>query len=1666
MGKKCLGLIISLILMLQVGIAATVTIIEGDISYSFNKSAGYRVYVEAKDSEIKRWHVKSGNATLDYNNSFIMGNNDVEIEAIYDTYSINYSGLDGASVTENPSTYSKKTESFTLNNPTKQGYIFAGWTGTGLSNMSTTVTIPKGSSGNRTYTANWENRTDIPYTVNHWQQKVNGGTEQNSGNYSLADTQSFTGTTGANVTPVVNSYQGFTSPGAQTTIINADGSTVVNYYYTRNNYTITFDTVGGTEVSPITAKYEESITPPNNPSKTGYTFSGWTPEIPSTMPAENKTITANWILEAPYTITYLGLEGASVTGNPTSYTIETETFILNNPSKAGYAFLGWTGTDLDSASTTVMVTKGSIGNRSYTATWSEAISYAIGYDLGGGNVSSSNPVSYTVETETFTLNNPTKIGYRFNGWIGTGLDTASTTVRVTKGSTGNRNYTATWAIEAPYTIEYLGLEEANISGNPTSYTVETETFTLNNPSKEGYNFLGWIGTGLSSANTVVTINKGSTENRTYTATWSEAITYAIGYELDGGNVTLSNPTSYTVETETFTLNNPTRNGYTFAGWTGTGLGSVTQNVTINKGSTGNRSYIATWEINEYTIGYELNGGSISSSNPTSYTVETETFTLNNPTRNGYTFAGWTGTGLGSVTQNVTINKGSTGNRNYTATWEINEYTIEYNLGGGSVTGNPTSYTVEAETFTLNNPSKAGYTFLGWTGTGLSSATQNVTITKGSTGNRNYTANWSEAITYTIEYNLAGGSVTGNPTSYTAETATFILNNPTRDGYTFAGWTGTGLSSATQNVTIIKGSTGDRTYTATWRTGAAYTITYLGLEGASVSENPTNYTVETETFTLNNPTKAGYTFLGWTGTGLSSATQNVTITKGSTGNRNYTANWSEAITYTIEYNLAGGSVAGNPTSYTVETETFTLNNPTRAGYTFLGWTGTGLSSASTTVTVSKGSTGDRTYTATWSGATAYTITYDLAGGNVATENPTSYTAETTTFTLNNPTKAGYTFLGWTGTGLSSATQNVTITKGSTGNRNYTANWSEAITYTIEYNLAGGSVAGNPTSYTVETETFTLNNPTRAGYTFLGWTGTGLSSASTTVTVSKGSTGDRTYTATWSEAITYTIGYNLAGGSVTGNPTSYTVETTTFTLNNPTKAGYTFLGWTGTDLGSASTTVTVTKGSTGNRNYTANWSEAITYTIGYNLAGGSVTGNPASYTVETETFTLNNPTKAGYTFLGWTGTGLSSASTTVTVSKGSTGNRTYTATWSQAVTYTIGYELNGGSVATANPTSYTVETETFTLNNPTKAGYTFLGWTGTDLDSASTTVTIPTGSTGNRTYTATWEAVSYTIEYNLDGGSVATANPTSYTIETSTFTLNNPTRDGYNFLGWTGTDLASASMMVTITQGSTGNRSYTATWEEAYQTLASQVSIGDYVQYTPSIESYSVSSDDSGFYGDGANGSQVFTPSATTNWKVFKIEGDTVELISTNDVGKLTLRGYKGYNKLVDILNSIASAYVNPDYAVSGRSIGSTDQSVGTVAENLLAVIASNGSSVDYASTVPYTDTYHEADVQYIIDNNLLPEENLYDNQYAWLASRKAARGYSTNYYVEMYAKLFYWRGTTLEDAVGSVRLGKAKNSSDYTDEDSGRSVRVIVKLKPGIKVNGGDGSTTPWVLITE
>ena len=365
------------------------------------------------------------------------------------------------------------------------------------------------------------------------------------------------------------------------------------------------------------------------------------------------------------------------------------------------------------------------------------------------------------------------------------------------------------------------------------------------------------------------------------------------------------------------------------------------------------------------------------------------------------------------------------------------------------------------------------------------------------------------------------------------------------------------------------------------------------------------------------------------------------------------------------------------------------------------------------------------------------------------------------------------------------------------------------YTISYDLQGGTVSpDNPAGYTIESSDFTLTQPTRECYSFAGWTGTDLTEASTDVTILAGSTGNREYSAVWSVDV-YTITYTLNNGSVTGNPDKYTVESGAITLNNPQRDGYQFDGWTGTGLTGKTQTVTIAQGSTGNREYTANFSP-IQYTISYELNGGTAS-NPASYTIESGDITLSNPTRTGYTFDGWSGTGITGTSQTVTIAGHSTGNRSYTANWS-LIQYGISYDLGGGTFSEDAQTTYNYETDTFTLNIPEREGYTFTGWSTEGRDELLQNVEIPQGSTDNRKYTAHWTAIIYTISYDLDGGTVSPDNPVSYDIESEDITLNNPTKDGYTFTGWTGTDIETASIDVIIPQGSTGNREYTATWSE--------------------------------------------------------------------------------------------------------------------------------------------------------------------------------------------------------------------------------------------------------------
>ena len=153
--------------------------------------------------------------------------------------------------------------------------------------------------------------------------------------------------------------------------------------------------------------------------------------------------------------------------------------------------------------------------------------------------------------------------------------------------------------------------------------------------------------------------------------------------------------------------------------------------------------------------------------------------------------------------------------------------------------------------------------------------------------------------------------------------------------------------------------------------------------------------------------------------------------------------------------------------------------------------------------------------------------------------------------------------------------------------------------------------------------------------------------------------------------------------------------------------------------------------------------------------------------------------------------------------------YTAVWVKEGDYTITYELDGGTNASENPASYNVETETITLKDPVKPGYTFGGWYK-DAEFTTQVTEITQGTTGNITLYAKWELVSYTITYELNGGTNAPENPAGYNVDTETITLKAPTKDGFAFTGWFESPDFSTTEVKEITQGSTGDKTLYARW----------------------------------------------------------------------------------------------------------------------------------------------------------------------------------------------------------------------------------------------------------------
>lgn len=162
-----------------------------------------------------------------------------------------------------------------------------------------------------------------------------------------------------------------------------------------------------------------------------------------------------------------------------------------------------------------------------------------------------------------------------------------------------------------------------------------------------------------------------------------------------------------------------------------------------------------------------------------------------------------------------------------------------------------------------------------------------------------------------------------------------------------------------------------------------------------------------------------------------------------------------------------------------------------------------------------------------------------------------------------------------------------------------------------------------------------------------------------------------------------------------------------ISTPIKAGYDFEGWYNGDT-------KYTFGSTLSESITltAKFSNPKTYNISYDLDGGTAT-NPATYNVESDAITLNNPVKTGHTFTGWSGTGLTGENNmAVTIAKGSTGDRTYTAHFSQN-SYTVNFDTVGGS-SISDKTGVTWTDKVLDgITAPTKDGWEFTGWKCGDM-----------------------------------------------------------------------------------------------------------------------------------------------------------------------------------------------------------------------------------------------------------------------------------------------------------------------------------------------------------------
>ena len=563
-------------------------------------------------------------------------------------------------------------------------------------------------------------------------------------------------------------------------------------------------------------------------------------------------------------------------------------------------------------------------------------------------------------------------------------------------------------------------------------------------------------------------------------------------------------------------------------------------------------------------------------------------------------------------------------------------------------------------------------------------------------------------------------------------------------YAFSGWS--------PEVALV---TSDIVYTAQFNESLnSYTVTWKNWDG-SVLETDNNVPYGTmpsydrQTPSRQKDAQYSYTFSGW-------SPEIAPVT----GNISYTAEYSSELNhYTVVWKNWDGSVLETDSDIAYWTmPSYDGDVPTKAKdaqytYTFSNWSPT-ISQV----------TCDVVYTAQFSQITNnYVITWKNWDGSVLAIDSNVPYGTVPVYNGTTPTKDGdeqysFVFSGWS--------PNVTSV---TGDATYTATFTKEVNkFTVTWKNWDGSVLETDTNVPYgSTPTYNSSTPHRDStaqysYTFSGW-------SPEIVPV----TGDISYTAEYtSETRTYLVFWkNWDGSSLISS--LYRCEYGTMPVyhgNTPTRPSddpaysYVFVGWS-PELAPVTCSTT----------YTAQYEYVENkYTVTWQNWDGTIleTDTDVPYG-STPSYDGSTPSRKDslytYEFTGW-------SPNIVSV----TNNITYTAQFnSSAITYTISYDLDGG--IGDNPTSYSVNSGNITLSQPSKNGYEFIGWTGSNGDVPEKNIVISCNSGANLTYTAHWEIITYNITYHLFGGTNNNKNPSTYTIE-DTLSLGSPTKTGYDFNGW--------------------------------------------------------------------------------------------------------------------------------------------------------------------------------------------------------------------------------------------------------------------------------------------